>query len=162
MRPGEVGIEITADGRFFRLYDDGASGLILASGGEEEGTWKVIDTTAMNGPGVYQLDFTITGTFPGTATFLQQPTHFRFISFPTADYQPWDGEPPTPPVPPVSEPPPATPNPPPTTDGSLPPTGANSVTVWLALTLLACGIGLSVASRRGHRSRPETSLRPSG
>lgn len=157
VRLGEVGLEMTADGRFHRLYDDGEGGLIRASGGDEEGTWAIIDTTDMNGPGSYQLNLTPgQGTWMGHVLFFAQPTHFRYLGFDPADYQLWTGPTPIP-----GDPRPA-PSPPASTGASttpatpsvdeLPATGSTGAVRAAGLALLVSGIVL-VWIGRDRRSR---------
>ena len=95
---GEVGLEIASDGRFFRVYEGPDGSLIRAEGWDEEGTWAVIDTTSMNGPGWYQLNLSVLGrgTFSNFPTFMQQPSHLRLAGYEAADYQRWTGAPPEP------------------------------------------------------------------
>jgi hypothetical protein len=68
----EAGLAIVADGTWYKLLAAGGT-LSRSQGFGEQGTWDVIDTTAINGPGAYQLDFNISGgggigTFPAFAT----------------------------------------------------------------------------------------------
>ena len=144
--PGEVGLDIDADGRFYRLYDDGQGGLTRTSGDDQEGTWTIVDTTAMNQPGSYQLNVTQRqGTRTGHVIVLQQPTHFRFLADPSADYQLWTG--------PAQVPggSPSAPTPPPTSEPvhALPPTGTTGVVSAVALALLAGGIGIGRSRTSG-------------
>ena len=69
----EVGIEFTFDGRWYKLYanDDGTTS--RGVGFDKMGSWIVIDTSVMNGPGVFQLNLRIDGdrmiiTIPAFAT----------------------------------------------------------------------------------------------
>ncbi len=140
---GEVGVVFDPDGRFARVYEGADGSLIRASGLREEGTWTVVDTTEMNGPGAYQLDLTLSGagTLPGFPAFLQDPPFFRFVAPEAGDYfasnaQPVPGIPPTPP-------------PPDAPDTELPPTGTNLVLVLLALAAVELGVVLLRFSRRG-------------
>lgn len=147
--PGEVGLEMAADGRFYRLYDDGQGGLIRASGDGQEGTWTILDTTDANGPGWYQLNLAQRqGTAVGHVVVLQQPTHFRFLGYSFADYQLWTGPAPVP------GDPPSAPTPPPATEpvDELPPTGTTGAVGTVALALLACGI-VAVRIGRNRTSR---------
>jgi hypothetical protein len=162
--PGEVGLEIDVDGRFYRLYDDGQGGLIRASGDDQEGTWTIVDTTQMNGPGSYQLNLTLgQGTRIGHVLVLQQPTQFRFLGDPPADYQLWTGPAPVtgdaPSAPtPIPGGSPSPPSAPPTSEPphALPATGTTGAVSAVALALLAGGIVLV----RIGRSRPSRTVRP--
>ncbi len=149
---GEVGITLTADGRFFRVYESSQGVLISASGSLQEGTWEVIDTTAMNEPGSYQVDLRLldAGTFPGHVVVLQQPPHLRLLTMPPfSDFQ-RATETPVPGTPPAATTPPTTtPTTPP--DDALPETGSNFVLALLALGLVAGGFMLVGISR--HRPR---------
>ena len=62
----DAGLEIAADGHWWKLADDLAGGLTRAEGWGNEGTWAVLDTSVMNGPGHYQLNLAIDGS--GTVT----------------------------------------------------------------------------------------------
>lgn len=138
VRPGEIGIEIASDGRFFRLYDDRRGGLIRASGGTEEGTWELIEgPTGEWPPAGYQLDLTVVGTHIGHAVFLEQPRHFRFVASGAepSDYQAWTGAPPIPGSPPVP---------------TLPftgPTESTKAAGMLVLALVSSGAALVVIGR---------------
>jgi hypothetical protein len=140
---GEVGLLFDPDGRFARIYEGADGSLIRASGSGEEGTWTVVDTTEMNGPGVYQLDLDLDGAgrFPSFPAFLQEPTFLRLVEREVGDYlsstvQPVPGVPPSLPSP---EPPP---------DPELPTTGANLVLVLFAFAAVQLGVVLLRFSRR--------------
>jgi hypothetical protein len=62
--PGDVGIDIAPDGTFHRLYLlPGTDAIVVVGHGfGREGTWSALDTSQMNGPGSFQLDFHIAGT----------------------------------------------------------------------------------------------------
>jgi hypothetical protein len=61
---GDVGVDIAPDGSFHRLYVvPGTDAIVVVGHGfGREGTWTAIDTSQMNGPGSFQLDFQIAGT----------------------------------------------------------------------------------------------------
>lgn len=90
VREGEVGVEFTADGRFFRLYRGAGASLVRGAGVGEEGTWTVEDTTAMNGPGFYGVSLRGLdgGGWPAQPAFLATPPFVRFVGYPahTSDY----------------------------------------------------------------------------
>lgn len=98
----DVGIEFVG-GRFNRLYEAADGSLIRAEGADQEGTTAVIDTSAMNGPGFYQLNLEILGdgmliVQPG---FFGQPEALRLRQDgQVSDYVPFTGPPPTPGDPP--------------------------------------------------------------
>lgn len=75
----EDGLEIAADGRWYKLYADGAGGLKRGSGFDHEGRWTIIDTSAMNGPGSFQLNLDIdgSGTVLTHPQFSQAPRGMR-------------------------------------------------------------------------------------
>lgn len=78
---GDVGIDITPDGTFQRLYLlPGTNAIVVVGHGfGREGTWSVLDTSEMNGPGSFQLDFYIGGV--GTvSTFPQASPSPRALS----------------------------------------------------------------------------------
>ena len=58
--PLERGLEIEAGGRWYKLYEEGGQ-LVRGQGFGRQGTWEVIDTSVMNGPGSYQLNLNIDG-----------------------------------------------------------------------------------------------------
>jgi len=100
---GEVGIEVDVDGRFYRLFEAVDGTLIRADGLDQEGEWTVIDTTSVNGPGSYQIDWSILGggTLSTLPAFLDAPSSLRLDANPgSARYELWTG------APPVSGPPP--------------------------------------------------------
>lgn len=75
----DVGLEVTADLEFHRLYDvDGA--LVRARGVQQEGDIAVHDLTEMNGPGSYQVDWQLLGGGIWTefADFWDVPVVMRF------------------------------------------------------------------------------------
>ncbi|MCU0659488.1 MAG: hypothetical protein MUF64_30760 [Polyangiaceae bacterium] len=56
----ERGLEIETGGRWYKLYEQDGK-LVRGQGFDQQGTWEVIDTSMMNGPGVYQLNLNIDG-----------------------------------------------------------------------------------------------------
>ncbi len=139
---GEVGLFFDPDGRFARVYDDGAGGLIRGEGASQEGTWNVLDHDPGNPLGSYQLNLVgLDGASPSFfPTFLNQPPHVRFDFragyFPT-EVQPIPGPLPTP----------LPPEPPPGVD--LPATGSNLMLVLFAIASIQLGLLLlRIAGRR--------------
>ncbi len=67
-----VGYDLTSDGQWYVLKEDSDGNLARGSGFDYQGTWSVISTEAMNGPGVFQLNFNTArggnGCFPSTET----------------------------------------------------------------------------------------------
>lgn len=57
----QVGIDVTADGQFYRGYRLPDGTLARATGPEQQGNRVVIGTTEINGPGAYQVDWNMTG-----------------------------------------------------------------------------------------------------
>jgi hypothetical protein len=57
----EVGLVIAADGHWAKLSSDGTGTAVEMAGAENRGTWDLVDTSAMNGPGTFQVDFTFVG-----------------------------------------------------------------------------------------------------
>jgi hypothetical protein len=55
--PDEIGLVIAADGHWAKLVSDGAGGTVELNGPADRGTWELIDTSAMNGPGHFQMNF---------------------------------------------------------------------------------------------------------
>jgi hypothetical protein len=96
----DVGFELAADGRFFRIYEGPGGSLIRPEGVEQEGRWSVIDMTDMNGPGSYETGLDVSGSW-GTSVF---PTFFEAPPSVSIEgigrYQRWDGAPPTRDLPP--------------------------------------------------------------
>jgi hypothetical protein len=64
----EVGIQVSSSGRWAKLTENGAGRLTPLSGWGNEGSWDVVDTSTMNGPGVFQVNLHIDGS--GTVTSL--------------------------------------------------------------------------------------------
>jgi len=56
-----VGIEFTPDRRWFTLRLDDFGRVVRGRGFDFEGTFEIIDTSLMNGPGAYQLNITRAG-----------------------------------------------------------------------------------------------------
>jgi hypothetical protein len=54
----QVGIEFTPSGRWFTLLRDASGTVVRGNGFDYEGTFQVIDTSMMNGPGIYQVNIT--------------------------------------------------------------------------------------------------------
>jgi hypothetical protein len=125
---GEVGLEITADGHFYELARsaDGTTTRLVGDG--QTGVWTIIDTTAMNGPGSYQLDLQIAGQGmrTGQPVFLASPPFVRFVGIDmgvgqgNADYL--RGEPPT----------------------GFPRTGNGTIATLLISAVLATSLGLAM------------------
>jgi hypothetical protein len=67
----EDGLEIRADGRWFKLYRTSRDALERGNGPGDGGTWETFDTSAMNGRPTYQINFNSTagGTHMATPTF---------------------------------------------------------------------------------------------
>jgi hypothetical protein len=76
----EIGIEITADGRWYKLDAAGPTALVRGAGLDESGTWRVTDTSGMNPAGswAWQLNFDAgTGTMPTHPALSTGPHHMR-------------------------------------------------------------------------------------
>jgi hypothetical protein len=58
----EVGIEITADAHWYKLYADSSGLLWRGLGWGRRGDWQVVDTSSFNGAGSYQLNLDIDGS----------------------------------------------------------------------------------------------------
>src|SRR4051794_37930172 len=52
-----VGIEITEDMKYFVLHRSAANTIVRGRGFDDEGDIEILDTSAMNGPGVFQVTF---------------------------------------------------------------------------------------------------------
>ncbi len=78
---GEVGVVVGADGRFYRVFEATDGTLVRAEGVDQEGAWTVLDLTNMNGPGHYQLNWTVLGrgTFITAPTFFESPPSLRLL-----------------------------------------------------------------------------------
>ncbi len=92
---GPLGVALTADGRFFRVYQGSDGGLVRVEGLEQEGTWTVLASDTS-----YQVNLTTSGL--GTATpsgleFFESPSQVRFGTMigPGAAVR-WTGDPPVP------------------------------------------------------------------
>jgi hypothetical protein len=76
----DIGIEITADGLWYKLFPGATPGTGVRGGGfGHQGTWELIGTSDMNGPGSFQLNLKIagSGTTIGHPTFFQNPRSVR-------------------------------------------------------------------------------------
>jgi hypothetical protein len=75
----EAGLEISADGHWWKLQSDESGGMARIEGWNNEGTWETIDTSVMNGPGVYQLNLHIdgSGTVITMPVFASNPDKMR-------------------------------------------------------------------------------------
>jgi hypothetical protein len=75
-----VGIEITADMKYFVLHRSAANTFVRGRGFDDEGDIEILDTSSMNGPGIFQVTFrraaggTWSVSHPG---FLAQPREMR-------------------------------------------------------------------------------------
>lgn len=139
---GEVGLEITADGHLYRLVRNADGTIIRGVGSGQEFSWTVTDTTAMNGPGSYQVDLQVAGggTMFLTAQFLESPPFVRFVGMnagPRADYL--RGEP---------------------LPRAMPATGSNGLAPLLILAALVTllGVALRAVSRVGRSERIHTTV----
>ena len=54
----EKGLVIAADGHWAKLASLGAGSAVEMAGAANRGTWRLIDTSAENGPGHFQINFT--------------------------------------------------------------------------------------------------------
>lgn len=103
----DAGIEITRDGRFFRLYRGPDGTLIRAGGLDQEGTWRAVDSPDTRGPSIWMEsrllgDRDVHGPLP---FFFATPTpSLRLYGWGIADYVRWDGAPPVAGEPPGPEP----------------------------------------------------------
>jgi hypothetical protein len=73
----ELGVQITSDGHWAKLLRNSAGQLVASSGDRDEGTWKVVDVSDMNGGPTYQLNFVIPaigGTAISIPTFAKSVT----------------------------------------------------------------------------------------
>ena len=57
----EAGLEIRADHRWSKLAPAGDGRFVRLAGWGNEGTWESVDTSAMNGPGRWQLNLNVDG-----------------------------------------------------------------------------------------------------
>ena len=53
----EIGLVIADDGHWAKLTSDGAGHTVEMDGAANRGTWVLIDTSLMNGPGHFQINF---------------------------------------------------------------------------------------------------------
>ena len=101
----DVGIEVAADGQFYRVYELPDGSLARATGPDQEGAWGVTDATAWNGVGSYQLDWTLSGGMStgGMVTFFESPPTLRFdVGDYVAYFHRWTGDPPQQDQPPIT------------------------------------------------------------
>jgi hypothetical protein len=88
----EVGMQIRSDGRWSKLTRNPAGHLTPIPGWGNQGTWEIIDTSAMNGPGVFQVNFHVdgSGTVISSPVFSSGPPKMRLNNMGVyiADYVP--------------------------------------------------------------------------
>ena len=58
---GEAGLEVRADGTWSKLERKANGSLVRTRGWGQEGSWGTFDSSAMNGPGTYQANFSVDG-----------------------------------------------------------------------------------------------------
>lgn len=75
----EQGLVIYEDQRWAKLFDQGEGEFVPGAGWGLEGTWESLDTSASNGPGVYQLNLNIdgSGTVITTPLLAEEPEYMR-------------------------------------------------------------------------------------
>ncbi|HEY6726258.1 MAG TPA: hypothetical protein VI197_19615 [Polyangiaceae bacterium] len=75
----EQGLVIYSDYRWAKLFDEGAGELVPGVGWGLEGTWESLDTSDVNGPGVYQLNLNIdgSGTVITIPVLAEEPVYMR-------------------------------------------------------------------------------------
>ena len=56
-----VGFEFTTDGKWFVLLRDKSGAIVRGQGFDYEGTFQILDTSMMNGPGRYQVNMKYNG-----------------------------------------------------------------------------------------------------
>jgi LPXTG-motif cell wall-anchored protein len=145
---GEVGFEVIGD-RWYRVYEQADGRLVRCDGADQEGWVEVVDTSAMNGPGAYQVDVTVldVGIVLVQPTFFASPDAVRMSNWPAADYLRWTGAQPvvasSPPSPPAAPAGPGT-----GATGALPSTGSGTSLLGPAAAGVALGALLLVAARR--------------
>jgi hypothetical protein len=66
---GEAGLELRPDHRWSKLTRGSGGRYLRMTGWGNEGTWESIDTSAMNGPGHWQLNLNV----DGGGTVITQP-----------------------------------------------------------------------------------------
>lgn len=92
---GEVGLQFTNEGRWYRVYRDDEGVLIRPGGLDHEGTWTIDDSTG-------QLNIYERGQFIVHPTFFASPSMVRFedsMTFETFDYRRSDEPAPVPGIP---------------------------------------------------------------
>lgn len=92
---GEVGLQFTADGSWYRVYRDEGGALIRPGGLDHEGTWTIDDSTG-------QLDIYERGQFIVRPTFFATPPMVQFelsMTFETLEYRRSDEPAPVPGIP---------------------------------------------------------------
>ena len=58
---GEIGLELLSDDTWYKLYANESGGLVRGVGIGRQGTWSIIDVSAMNGRPTFQLQLTVFG-----------------------------------------------------------------------------------------------------
>jgi hypothetical protein len=75
----EAGLDIAADGSWYKLVSGADGSIERATGFDRQGTWEIIDTSAMNGKPTFQLNLSIfgSGTVIVTPQFAADPLKTR-------------------------------------------------------------------------------------
>jgi hypothetical protein len=88
--PGEAGVEFAADGTVYRLVRGPDGALVRGQGAGQVGTWEMLDTSAMNGPGHVQVNVFVDGQIAAmvSPSFWSRPWFMRAqpMMQPGADY----------------------------------------------------------------------------
>jgi hypothetical protein len=101
---GEAGLEIAEDGRWYLLDAQPDGAISRRLGATDSGTWELQDTSFMNGPGVFQLNFLATGRmWASNPAFADGPHKLRLNDSMQPGTYVAAGEPPPAAVPAVEE-----------------------------------------------------------
>lgn len=77
----EAGIAVRPDGTWSALRQKSDGSLVWGSGFDYEGSWEIVDTSAMNGAGVFQVTWHRTQSFlPTLVAFTESPVKVRLRS----------------------------------------------------------------------------------
>ena len=75
----EIGLELLSDATWYKLYADDEGAVARGVGFGRRGTWEIVDTSAMNGRPIFQVNLSVfgSGTVVTTPIFTADPMKMR-------------------------------------------------------------------------------------